>query len=192
MTKKVILFLIIIIISLSSTSCLTCEKKEYVFQVLKDNKIRLTIKYLNIFSSLIDSVQEIDHDYDELINMWLEGDKIERDFPKAKKVKKRLYVEKGELNGEITMTFDNYQDARLYRYLNNDFFMFSMSSVNDDGENFFQSNGDFGGDMMPVVFWSKEEKILRLVTKIATPDSTCVSMASMWENRYKKRRISTP
>lgn len=190
--RKLFLISTAFITILCLNSCLTCEKKEYVYQVLKNDKIRLTIKYINIYSSLIDSVGEINHDYDELIRFWLEGDKLERDFPKAKKVKKRLYEQDGMLNGEIVMDFDNYKDARLYRFMNKGPFMFSMSAVNDDGENFSQSNGDFGGEMFPVVTWSENMSTFRLITKIAPPDSTCVSMLDMWENNYKKKRISTP
>ena len=180
-TKKLIYILIVLLISVGISSCLTCERKEYIFQLTGENSGKLTIKYVNIFSSIVDSAGELMVDYDELINMWLKGEKIERDFPLAKKFKKRLFKENGTLCGEVTMEFDDLSKVHLYRYKNRGPFMFSMSGVNDDGENFAQSNGEFGGDKMPVIFWPDDTRTLRFSTKIADPDSTTVSMLDMWE-----------
>jgi hypothetical protein len=179
--KKLLRFLILIIIPVSIVGCLTCERKEYIFTLTGENSGKLTIKYVNIFSSMIDSTGEISSDYDELTNMWLKGEKLEMDFPGTKKIKKRLFKENGTLCGEVTMEFDDLAKVHLYRYMGKGPFMFSMSGVNDDGENFAQSNGDFGGEKMPVIFWRDNTRTLRFSTKIAEPDSTCVSMLAMWE-----------
>lgn len=172
-------------------SCLTCEKKEYVFQITGPNTGKLSIKYINIFSSLIDSTGEVDSDYEELIGMWLKGVKIERDFPTAKKIKKRLFAENGTLCGEIVMEFDNLADAGIYRYMNSGPYMYNMSSVSDDGENFLQTNGEFGGDKMPVIFWPEDYTTLRFSSKISVTDSSTVSLLPMWEKRGTKG-ISAP
>jgi len=183
--KNLIHFLVLIVTALSLVSCLTCERKEYVFKLTGKNSGKLTIKYVNIFSSLIDSTSELTADYEELADLWFNGEKVEMDFPQAKKFRKRLFEENGTLCGEVTMEFDDLSKVGLYRFMNKGPFMFSMSGVNDDGENFAQSNGDFGGDKMPVIFWPEDAKTLRFSTKIATPDSTCVSMLKMWEeNKY--------
>lgn len=181
--KKVLHLFILLIISVSIAGCLTCERKEYVFKLTGENSGKLTIKYINIFSSLVDSTGELTSDYDEMINMWLNGEKLERDFPGAKKFKKRLFKENGTLCGEVTMEFDNLAKVHLYRQGGKGPYMFSMSAVNDDGENFAQSNGEFGGETMPVIFWPQDMKTLRFSTKIAVPDSTCVSMLNMWEDK---------
>jgi len=182
---KLLRFLILILLPISIAGCLTCEKKEYVFQFTGKNSGKLTIKYVNIFSSLIDSTGELTADYEELTNLWYKGEKVEMDFPQAKKFRKRLFEENGTLCGEVTMEFDDLSKVRLYRYLNKGPYMFSMSAVNDDGETFAQTNGDFGGEIMPVLFWPEDSKTLRFSTKIAIPDSSCVSMLEMWkENRY--------
>jgi hypothetical protein len=183
--KKLIRFILLIVVPVSLASCLTCERKEYVFQLTGENTGRLTIKYVNIFSSLIDSTGEIFADYDEMTDMWLKGEKLERDFPNAKKIKKRLFEENGTLCGEITMEFDDLSKVRLHRNINGGPYLFSMSEVNDDGETFLQTNGEFGGDEMPVVSWPEDSRTLRFSTKIATPDSTCLSMLKMWkENKH--------
>lgn len=179
--KKIFAFLIIALITFGVTGCLTCERKEYVFQLTGENSGKLTIKYVNIFSSLVDSTGELTVDYDELINMWLKGEKVERDFPLAKKFKKRLFKENGTLCGEVSMEFDDLSKVNLYRYRNRGPYMFSMSGVNDDGENFLQSNGEYGGEKLPVIFWPEDTRTLRFSTKIAVPDSTTVSLLDMWE-----------
>lgn len=189
--KRIIILFFILIITLGLVSCLTCEKKEYVFQITGNNTGKLTIKYINIFSSLIDSTEEIQSDYEEMIGMWLKGEKLERDFPTAIKVKKRLFEEDGLLCGEIVMEFDDLSKAGIYRYMNRGPYMFNMSSVNDDGENFHQTNGEFGGDKMPVIFWPDDFKTLRVTTKISVPDSSCVSMLKLWKQKGTKG-ISTP
>lgn len=189
-TKSTFFFLTLLL-SLLLASCLTCEKKEYTFTITGPNSGKLTIRYINIFSSLIDSAGEIDRDYDELINMWLKGEKLERDFPKAKKVKKRLFEQDGQLCGEVVMEFDNLEDMRIYRFHNSGPFMFSLSAFNDDGENFFRSNGEFGGEKLPVLFWPDYMKTLTLTTRIADPDTSVRSMLPLWKARGTKI-VATP
>ncbi|MEI6060160.1 MAG: hypothetical protein WCR72_05595 [Bacteroidota bacterium] len=181
--QKTFRLLILILVPLCIAGCLTCERKEYVFQLTGENSGRLTIKYINIFSSLIDSTGELTADYDELSDLWIKGEKLERDFPLAKKFKKRLFQENGTLCGEVSMEFDDLSKVHLYRYMGKGPFMFSMSGVNDDGENFTQTNGDFGGEKFPVIFWPEDARTLRFSTKIAVPDSSCVSMLKQWEEK---------
>jgi len=186
--KKIIRFLLLIIIPISIAGCLTCERKEYVFKLTGENSGTLTIKYVNIFSSLIDSTGELSADYDEMMNLWLYGEKLERDFPEATNFEKRIFNENGTLCAEVTMDFDDLSKVHLYRHLGKGPFMFNMAGVNDDGENFSQSNGEFGGEKMPVIFWPEDERNLRFVTRIATPDSSCVSMLDQWEQKEKSRQ----
>lgn len=176
---------VMIVTGLMLSSCLTCETKEYIFTLTGKNSGKLTIRYNNIFSNSLDSIGEIASDYDELVNMWLKGEKIERDFPKAKKIKKRLYEANGVLNGEVTMEFDNLEDVRLFRFNNSGPYIFSTSAFNDDGEVFRTTNGIYGNDNTPVIFWNEEETSLRLTTRIAVPDSTTVSMLDTWKAHKK-------
>ncbi len=184
---KIFRLLLIIIIPLSLASCLTCERKEYTIQLTGEKSGRMTIKYVNIFSSLIDSTGELSADYDEMMNLWLNGEKIERDFPQAKKFKKRLFKENGTLCGEVIMEFDDISKINIYRHQGKGPFMFSMAAVNDDNETFLQTNGEFGGEKMPVIFWPDDSRTLRFSTKIATPDNTCVSMLDQWEEKQQKK-----
>lgn len=180
-------YVMVIVLTLFLTSCLTCEKKEYTFQFTGANSGRLTIRYINIFANSLDSIGELRTDYDELMDMWFNGEKIERDFPKASKFKKRLYEQNGELCGEVTMEFKDLSDVRLFRYHDQGPFMFSMSSVTDDGENFMLCNGEYGGEHMPVIFWPTDSKTLRFTTSIARPDSASVSMLETYRKYSEKR-----
>jgi len=182
---KIVRLLIFTALPFLLAGCLTCERKEYTIRLTGENSGRLTIKYVNIFSSMIDSTGELSSDYAELMDLWLNGEKLERDFPQAKKVKKRLFEENGTLCGEVTMEFDDISKIHLFRYLAKGPYMFSMSGVNDDGETFVQSNGEFGGEKMPVIFWPEDARTLRFSTKIATPDSTCVSMLERWSQKQE-------
>jgi hypothetical protein len=181
--KKLRILLLMTFVSLMLSSCLTCETKEYIFTLTGEHSGKLTIRYFNIFSNSLDSAGEIISDYDELANMWLDGEKIERDFPKAKKFKKRLYEANGVLNGEVSMEFDNLEDVRLYRFNNSGPVMFSTTAFNDDGEIFRTTNGIFGNDNTPVIFWNTDEKSLRITTRIASPDSTTVSLLETWKSQ---------
>ena len=181
MIQKLLFLLILCTLAMALSSCLTCEKKEYTFQLTGNNSGKLTIRYINIFSNSIDSAGELKSDYDELIKMWLKGEKIERDFPKATKFKKRLYEQDGQLCGEVVMEFNDLSVVRLYQYHKQGPYMFSMSAVTDDGENFRKCNGEFGGEHMPVIFWPFDNRNMQFSTDIAKPDSTCVSMLSFWK-----------
>jgi hypothetical protein len=87
------------------TSCLTVEKKEYKFELTGKNSGTLTIKYINIFASGIDSASQIADDFDDLKTNYIAGDKIEQDYPTATNIKKRLFEENGQLCAEVTMDF---------------------------------------------------------------------------------------
>ena len=178
-------FLVLILVPISISGCLTCEKKEYVFQLTGVNSGKLTIKYINIFSSLIDSTAELTSDYKELTDLWYKGEKVEMDFPQVKKFRKRLYEENGTLCGEITLEFDDLSKVRLYRGRNDGPFIFKLSEVNDDGETFLQTNGNFEDGEISIISWPEDSRTLRFITKIATPDSTCVSMLKQWEQKQK-------
>lgn len=171
-------------ISLSLAGCLTCERKEYSFQLTGENSGKLTIKYVNIFSNLVDSAAELTSDYEELVYMWLDGDKLENDFPQARKFRKRLFEENGKLCGEVTMVFDDLSKVRLHRSESDNRYLFAMSDVNDDGEVFWHSNGNYE-DETPVISWPENARTLRFTTKIATPDSSCVSMLPQWKQKNR-------
>lgn len=171
-------------LALLITSCLTVEKKEYKFELTGKNSGKLTIKYINIFSSGADSVAQISDDFNDLQTNYIAGDKIEQDYPTATNFKKRLFDENGQLCAEVTMDFPDLAAARLYQPDKDSPIMFCVSTAFDT-ENYLESSGEYGGDFMPVVFFEKGSKELNLTTKITAPDSASVSLINEWKKSKK-------
>ncbi len=168
-----ILFLIILFFSLSS--CLTVEKKVYTFELKDGNSGTLTIKYINILSMMDDTADVSATDFDELTNNYIDGNQLNEDFPDATIQSKKLYEEDGVLCGEVVIFFKNLRSIGLFRYDNKSPYMFNIGSFLES-ETFLNSNGEYGGDVMPVVFWPKSLKTLNLTTYVTTPDETTMSL----------------
>jgi hypothetical protein len=175
---------VMLAIALLITSCLTVEKKEYKFELTGKNSGKLTIKYINIFSSGADSATQITDDFNDLKTNYIEGDKIEQDYPTATNFKKRLFEENGQLCAEVTMDFPDLAAARLYQPDKDSPIMFCVSTAFDT-ESYLESSGEYGGDFMPVVFFPNDNKVLNLSTKITAPDSTSVSLIKEWKKNIK-------
>ncbi len=152
------------------SGCLTVEKKQYTIDITGKNSGKLTIKYINIMGSEDDSTYSTEEDFNELIDSYLYGDKIEQAYPGAKNITKRLFEENGQLCGEVTMDFPDLAAAHLYQYDKKSPLMYSISQ-SVDGEEYLESNGTFGGDKMKVIFWAKGTKKLTYTTKISAMDS---------------------
>ena len=168
-------FIVLLFISVLISSCLTVEKKEYRFDLTGKNSGILTIKYINILSIMDEEEDVSENDFEELITSYIEGDEIEKSYPDAKGIKKRLYEENGVLCGEVSMEFDNLADVGLYRYDKKSPLMFYINSVLGT-ESFLTSDGTYGGDTMPVVFWKSKQKEIFVITTITKPDETTVSL----------------
>lgn len=174
MRKFKLLFLSIPVL-LFLSGCLTVEKKEYTFQMKDNNSGTLTIKFVNIMSMKDDALDVSQGDFEELVTNYIEGTEIEKDYEKAMVRSKRLYEENGVLCGEVIIDFDNLASVGLYQYDSKSPLMFNVGSFLDS-ETYLTSNGEFGGEVMPVVFWAKSLKTLTLTTYITDPDETTVGL----------------
>ncbi len=182
MKKSSLSLLSIILLSVLITSCLTVEKKEYTFE-MKDNKSgTLTIKFINILSMKDDTMDVSESDFTELLSTYIDGDQLESDFENATVKSKRLFEEDGVLCGEAIIEFNELGFVGLFQYDENCPFMFNVSSFLES-ETFLNSNGDFGGDIMPVVFWPKGLKTLKLTTTVTTPDDSTIGLLSLYNSR---------
>jgi hypothetical protein len=177
--------LIIILLAMVMSSCLTTEKKEYIFKFTGKNSGTLTIRYINLMSASDDSTDHSKADFQELQNNYINGDLISKEYPTATNVKKQLFELNGQLYAEITMDFPDLEAAKLYQYDANSPIMFCLTTE-DDAEHFVESNGNFGGKIMPVVFWDKDMKELRLTTSITQPDQSTKSLAGAYREWKKK------
>lgn len=177
--------ILLIFLAICLCSCLTIEKKEYTFEINEDGSGSLRIKYINILSMKDDTVNVTQSDFQELISSYIEGDQMEQDYPDAVIRSKRIFEEGGVLCGEVIMDFNNLRSVGIYQYDLNSPYMFNISSFLES-ESFVSSNGEYGGDIMPVVFWPNTLSRLKLSTSITSPDETTLSLLdeySLWNKR---------
>lgn len=181
LTSLIILFFLALLLS----SCLTIEEKEYTFEIKEDGSGSLRIKYINILSMKDDTATVTKSDFQELVTNYIEGDQLGQDYPDAVIRSKRIFEEGGVLCGEVIIDFKTLRSVGIYQYDPNCPYMFNINSFLDS-ESFVSSNGDYGGDIMPVVFWPKTLNRLKLSTSITIPDETTISLVDeyrMWKMR---------
>ena len=180
---KLIAFLLGIVFLLSS--CLTCEYKEYKFELSGKGKSKLTIKFVNIMSKYdseeITKDEQITKDYEELTNTYIIGDEMEKKYPNAKLISKRLFEENNQLCGEAVYEFDDISQANIYQYDKKSPYMYYLGSLSS--ETFYKSNGKQGPDYFPAVVWDKSKKELTLTTKVNEQDEKCTSLLYKWKSK---------
>jgi hypothetical protein len=181
MTKKVSLFIALFASLAMWTSCLTIEKKIYTFEMKDNNSGTLTIKYINIISIRDDNTDVSEADFEELISGYINGDMIENDYQGAVVRSKRLFEENGMLCGEVVIDFTDLASVGLYQYDSKSPFMFNIGSF-FDSESYLSSNGEYGGEKMPVIFWPRNLKTLTLTTLTTTPDESTVSLVELYRD----------
>jgi hypothetical protein len=181
MKKHYFIWIVLIVSVLFMSGCLTCEKKEYTFQFTGKESGLLTIKYINLISTMDDTIDVSEDDFASLLNDYYEGTEIENGFPDATVVSKRMFEENGVLCGEIVLEFTNLAMGHLYQHNGKGPLMYCLSCNAIDSEYFAESNGEYGGDVMPVVFWDPGLKTLTLSTDVTTPDETTVSLLGKYK-----------
>ncbi|NTW23306.1 MAG: hypothetical protein HGA37_01295, partial [Lentimicrobium sp.] len=159
------------LVAVFMTSCLTVEKKSYSFDMTGENSGKLTIRYINILSVMDDGQDVTSADFQELLDKYINGDQLVQDFPGAANVSKRLYVENDQLCGEVIVDFTDLSSARLYQYDARSPIMMCISAAYDS-ETYVSSNGSYGNDYMPVVFWPSGSKKMEVTTSVTAPDET--------------------
>jgi hypothetical protein len=153
--------------SLLLSSCLTVGTKEYRITIKSDNSGEATIRFINILSEADDTVDVTQEDFHQLIEFYLQGNQLEKDNPGFRNVSKRLYEENGSLVGEIHFTFDSIATVRLFQFNPTSPYMYFVGSPLSS-EQLLESNGSYGRDWMPVVFWPRETKELYVKTRVVS------------------------
>lgn len=172
-------------ISLNIAGCLTVETKEFSYSLKSGNSGSGKIKYINIMRT-DDSSTTTEADYEELINSYLKGNKPEDEMPGIKNVKKRLFEEDNQLCGEMTFDFDDITALKFFNY-NSKVWAYSLSGNSmglfGGNESYFSSNGTFGGENMPVIFWDAKDKEFEFKTTVSQNDKKNIGLIGMWRQK---------
>lgn len=171
--------IILLMLIFAFSSCLTVEKKEYTYQLTGNNSGKLTIKYINIYSIMDEGKDVSSDDFKELVDKYLNGDQILQDFPTATNIQKKLFEENGQLCGQVTLDFPDLNAARLYQLDEKSQIMMCISAA-FDSETYASSNGIYGNDHMPVVFWPAGTEKLQVTTSVSVPDESSVSLVDAY------------
>jgi hypothetical protein len=186
--RKLVVFAVVLISSFLLSSCLTCETKDYSFELNNQGGGKFTIKFNNIMSKKdkeeLTKDEETTKDFEELISKYIKETEMEKTFPDAKMVEKRLYAENGKLNGIVVFEFSKIDQVKLYQYDKNSPFQYYLSSLSS--ESFSATNGKQAPDYFPVINWDKSLKKLTLTTKVTeVSNESTTSLLSVWEKNKK-------
>jgi len=169
------------------SSCLTCETKEYTFALTGKGQGTLTIKYNNIFSKNSDeeltAKEELDQDYEELINDYLKGDQLISSFPNAKLVSRRLFEENGKLNGEVVYQFSSIGQVHLFQTSSKGPYMYLLNTFSF--ETVQTTNGMMGPDYFTALYWGNKLKVLTFKTSLDEMDEVSTTLLPMWRAKNK-------
>lgn len=173
---------------LTLQGCLTVETKEYSFKIKKDRSGSGKIKFINVMSDSKDSLEQVENDYSDLIESYLHGKKPEDEFQGTKNIEKKLFEEDNQLCGEITFEFEDITKLKFYKYKDSGPWCYYISNFNfsSGAESFFSSNGIYGGEHMPVIFWDGGQSEFEFKTTLTQPAKNTVSLLSMWINKGGK------
>ncbi|HEY3251463.1 MAG TPA: hypothetical protein VGK25_10140 [Ignavibacteria bacterium] len=188
MKNKLSVLLIIFLGGYFLEGCLSVETKEYSFKLKGDKSGDGKIKYINIMRSS-DSLGTVESDYNDLIDNYLNGNKLESELTGIKNIKKRLFEEDDQLCGEMTFDFDDITKLKFYNYNNKVLCYFLGSNpmnIFGSSETYFSSNGTFAGETFPVIFWDIDQKKFELKTSLTQPSEKTTSLLEMWNQKGEK------
>ncbi|MDH3252731.1 MAG: hypothetical protein OEM41_08055 [Ignavibacteria bacterium] len=177
-------------ISFLLNGCLIVGSKEYRITLRPDNSGEATIRFIDILSEADDTADVSQEDFRQLIEFYLQGNQLEKDNPGFRNAKKRLYEENGLLVGEIRFTFDSIQTVRVFQFNPTSPYMYFVGSPLSS-EQLIESNGSYGRDWMPVVFWPRGTKELYVKTRVVSDalyQKSLLPFYREWAGRQKSKQ----
>ena len=184
--KKSIILIVSLFLVIALSSCLTVERKSYNMQLNKDGSGALTIDYYNIMAEISDGETKDDAKkyYNELMNDYYNGDVIKKLYPKAVVTKKEFYEKDGKLCAQVVLSFKNIAEVGFYKKEKKGDIMFALcASV--FSETYVTSNGTYGGETMPVIFWGNKSKQINFITSIMPPSEKTMSLLPLYNENKK-------
>lgn len=182
--KNVLNSLLILLVGLFISSCLTTETKEYKFTIKKDGSGSGTVKYINIVSQEDEEEDVSFSDFGELLDDWLKGSSFDDENPNFTVVSKDIYEENGVLCGEVNFTFDNLKDAGFLKFDNCDcspllYYLGSLSETLDETNGKYHDDSDANFEF-PVMSWSGDTKEITFKTIVTDDLSDCHSLLPLY------------
>ncbi len=172
--------------------CLIVETKEYHITLKDGGAGEARIVFNDIQSETDDTVDVSSSDFNQLIDLYLHGSQLERDNPGYKNVQKHLYEKDGKLDGEVSFTFDSLAVLRLFQYDGDGPLMYFVGSPLSS-EVMVETNGTYGRDWMPIVFWPKGTRELYIKTRIVSQGSyhrPLLALFKAWEQSPQAKQKS--
>ena len=171
------------------SGCLTSEFKEIRISLNPDGSGKGSILYIGISSEQgDDTVSLAKEDFESLIADYLEGKSFETANEKLTNVKKRLFVKDGKLMGEVTFEFSDISAIGLYKHKNEGPFMYyTLADGYLTSGQYAASNGSYGGEKMPVVFWPANASEFYIKMALSAPETPKSSLAANYDTWQKRR-----
>lgn len=179
----------VLLLSISLSSCLTAEFKDIRLKLSADGKSgNGTMLFTGISSSPGDTLDVSRDDFNSLINEYYLGNKIETENKGMKDVKKRLYMQNGELVGEVTFAFDDIKELGIYQYENKGPYMYyTVADGFFTSGQYETSNGSYAGEKLPLVFWDDDTKDFHIRMALSTPQEVRRPLAALFEDWQAKK-----
>ena len=162
------------------SGCLIAAKKVLLLEVRPDGSGSGRVYYTDISSLQEDEHDRTLEDYSRLVDGWLNGSEFEETYRGTLNTKKRLFELGGALHGEALFEFEHYNDVGLYRHDEKGPWMYYAMRHTSNVEGFDTSNGSFGGDLMPVIFWPEETDTFRIVNSFDPGEAKVTSLLSLY------------
>ena len=171
------------------TGCLTVEKKEYIIELTDGTSGTLTVKYYNIMSQPDDGKDVSLEDFGILVDDYLNGDKVNENFPNTTIISKELFEANGMLCGIVVLKFNALKYVKLYRHHVKGPYMWNI--FNSFSEKVETTNGEYDEDKFSAIFWSENTKIFKISTIANENVENNVSLLKKYQLTLPRRKTLT-
>lgn len=161
--------------------CLLADRKTYRFTLNPDGSGSGSITFYNLMSVEEESEDVSVKDFTDLKERYLQGTEFEAQRPGLTNVKKRLFEKNGTLCGEFTFDFTSYEDVGLYRFEGKGPFMYFTRPGDFNPEIYKSSNGTYGGESMPLVFWPEGTTTIEMESTFNKPERKATSLLGLYK-----------
>jgi hypothetical protein len=187
---KSTLFAVFAVMAVIFGGCLTAEQKELRLSLNPDGKSGTgTIVFTGIASEQGDDTMDVSkEDLNSLITEYYQGKTLENALPGISNVKKRLFMSGKDLVGELSFDFSDLSKLGFFRFKGSGPYQYyTLADGYFTSGQFAASNGTYGGEKMPVVFWDESTKDFYVKMSLASPGAIRVSLLDKYKEWEKKK-----